>query len=235
MTDPVYLDNAATTPLDPRVLESMLRAPRRSVAATPLRCTPSGRSARDAVEGARASVAALDRGRARGDRVYQRRDRVRRARRPRTGQVGPPEKRHAVVSRVEHAAVREDAKRLQKEGFEVSWIGVDADGLDRPGRVRRGAAPRHGARGRDLGEQRGRHRRARARACRAMCREGHTVSRRRGPGRGQGPDRRLARRRSRRWPSRGTSSTARRASAPCTCAAASRPSPSSTAEARRRV
>jgi cysteine desulfurase len=43
-----------------------------------------------------------------------------------------PEKRHAVVSSVEHAAVREAAGRLQSEGFEVSWIGVDAEGLVDP-------------------------------------------------------------------------------------------------------
>jgi cysteine desulfurase len=44
----------------------------------------------------------------------------------------PPEKRHIVVSSVEHAAVREDAKRLEREGFEVSWIGVDSEGLIDP-------------------------------------------------------------------------------------------------------
>jgi cysteine desulfurase len=43
-----------------------------------------------------------------------------------------PGKRHVVVSRVEHAAVREDAMRLHREGFEVSWIGVDDDGLIDP-------------------------------------------------------------------------------------------------------
>jgi cysteine desulfurase len=43
-----------------------------------------------------------------------------------------PDKRHAVVSCVEHAAVREATKRLQSEGFEVSWIGVDEDGLVDP-------------------------------------------------------------------------------------------------------
>ena len=43
-----------------------------------------------------------------------------------------PEKRHVVVSCVEHAAVREAARRLESEGFEVSWIGVDADGLVDP-------------------------------------------------------------------------------------------------------
>ncbi len=40
-----------------------------------------------------------------------------------------PEKRHVVVSRVEHAAVREAARRLEVEGFEVTRVGVDADGL----------------------------------------------------------------------------------------------------------
>jgi cysteine desulfurase len=44
----------------------------------------------------------------------------------------PPEKRHIVVSLVEHAAVREDARRLEKDGFEVSWVGVDGDGLIDP-------------------------------------------------------------------------------------------------------
>ena len=43
-----------------------------------------------------------------------------------------PEKRHAVISCVEHAAVREAARRLESEGFGVSWIGVDADGLVDP-------------------------------------------------------------------------------------------------------
>ena len=42
------------------------------------------------------------------------------------------EKRHAVISCVEHAAVREAARRLESEGFGVSWIGVDADGLVDP-------------------------------------------------------------------------------------------------------
>jgi cysteine desulfurase len=39
------------------------------------------------------------------------------------------EKRHAVISCVEHAAVREAVRRLEFEGFEVSWIGVDSYGL----------------------------------------------------------------------------------------------------------
>ena len=128
MTDTVYLDNAATTPLDPRVLESMLPhlGGRRG---NPSSLHALGNAARDAVEGARASVAALIRaqpeevlftsGGTESDAIAV----------LGLARSAPPGKRHLVVSCVEHAAVREDAKRLEKEGFEVSWIGVDADGL----------------------------------------------------------------------------------------------------------
>ena len=43
-----------------------------------------------------------------------------------------PTKRHVVVSRVEHAAVREAARRLESEGFEITWVGVDRNGLVDP-------------------------------------------------------------------------------------------------------
>jgi cysteine desulfurase len=131
MIKPVYLDNAATTPLDPRVLETMLGhlGGRRG---NPSALHALGNAARDAVEVARASVAALigaspeevlfTSGGTESDAIAV----LGLARSAR------PEKRHLVVSSVEHAAVREDAKRLQKEGFEVSWIGVDADGLIDP-------------------------------------------------------------------------------------------------------
>jgi cysteine desulfurase len=128
MERPVYLDNAATTPLDPRVLETML--PHLRVR----RGNPSsphglGVSAREAVEAARGSVAAMV-GASPGEIIF-------------TGggtesdnlavlglaRAAAPERRHAVVSRVEHAAVREAARRLESEGFEVSRVGVDPDGL----------------------------------------------------------------------------------------------------------
>jgi cysteine desulfurase len=131
MTDLVYLDNAATTPLDGRVLESMLPhlGGRRG---NPSSLHALGNAARDAVEEARASVAALigappeevlfSSGGTESDAIAV----------LGLARTAPPEKRHVVVSPVEHAAVREDAKRLEKEGFEVSWIGVDADGLIDP-------------------------------------------------------------------------------------------------------
>ena len=131
MTDPVYLDNAATTPLDPRVLEAMLPhlGGRRG---NPSSLHAFGGSAREGLEGARAGVASLIEA-SPGEIVFT------------SGgtesndlavlglaRSAGSDKRHVVVSCVEHAAVREATKRLQSEGFEVSRIGVDEDGLVDP-------------------------------------------------------------------------------------------------------
>ncbi len=131
MTEPVYLDNAATTPVDPRVLESMLShlGSRRG---NPSSLHAFGGLAREGLEEARDSVASLI-GASPGEIVFT------------SGgtesddlavlglaRSAGPEKRHAVISCVEHAAVREAARRLESEGFGVSWIGVDADGLVDP-------------------------------------------------------------------------------------------------------
>jgi cysteine desulfurase len=131
MTYPVYLDNAATTPVDPRVVEAMLPylGARRG---NPSSLHAPGAAAREAVEEAREPVAALI-GASPGEIYF-------------TGggteadnlavlglaRAALSEKRHAVVSSVEHAAVRESARRLGSEGFEVTWVGVDADGLVDP-------------------------------------------------------------------------------------------------------
>src|ERR671916_358119 len=131
MTGPVYLDNAATTPLDPRVLEAMLPSlgGRRG---NPSSLHAAGTAAREAVEEAREHVAGLINA-SPGEIIFT------------SGgtesdnlavlglaRAASPRRRHVVVSRVEHAAVRESARRLESEGFEVSWVGVDANGLVDP-------------------------------------------------------------------------------------------------------
>jgi cysteine desulfurase len=131
MTHPVYLDNAATTPVDPRVLEAMLPhlGGRRG---NPSSLHASGAAAREAVEEAREQIAELI-GAAPDEILFT------------SGgtesdnlailglaRAAPPAKRHAVVSRVEHAAVRESARRLESEGFEVSWVRVGSDGMVDP-------------------------------------------------------------------------------------------------------
>lgn len=44
---------------------------------------------------------------------------------------------HVVTTRVEHPAVLGLCKRLEKEGHQVSWLGVDAQGMLDPGELRR--------------------------------------------------------------------------------------------------
>ena len=128
MREAVYLDNAATTPLDPRVLEAML--PHLGAGrGNPSSIHARGASAREAVEEARGSVAALlgaspaeiffTAGGTEADCLAV----------LGVARAAGPEKRHVVVSEIEHAAVREAARKLESEDFEVTWIGVDGDGL----------------------------------------------------------------------------------------------------------
>jgi cysteine desulfurase len=128
MQDPVYLDNAATTPLDPRVLEAML-AHLGADRGNPSSIHARGAAARAAVERARESVAALigaspsevffTAGGTEADCLAV----------IGVARAAGPERRHVVVSEVEHAAVREAARHLEAEGFEVTWLGVDGHGL----------------------------------------------------------------------------------------------------------
>src|SRR5918997_2762288 len=106
MQDPVYLDNAATTPLDPLVLEAMLPH-LGSGRGNPSSLHARGQAAREAIEGARASVAALigaspaeilfTAGGTEADNLAL----------LGLARAAAPERRHLVVSSIEHAAVRE--------------------------------------------------------------------------------------------------------------------------------
>src|SRR5215210_3545849 len=134
--DVVYLDHAATTPLDERVLEAMLPHLRGTRGGLP-RANPSslhapGAAAREAVEEARASVARLVGAEEPAEILFT---------------AGGTEsdnlavlglaaadssKKHLVVSAVEHPAVRVAAEHLEAMGYEVTTVGVDADGLVSP-------------------------------------------------------------------------------------------------------
>ena len=128
MQNLVYLDNAATTPLDPRVLEAML--PHLGAnRGNPSSIHARGTAAREFIEGAREAVAALigssptevffTAGGTEADCLAV----------LGVARAAGPERRHLVVSEIEHAAVRESARKLESEGFEVTWIGVDVHGL----------------------------------------------------------------------------------------------------------
>jgi cysteine desulfurase len=140
MTHPVYLDNAATTPVDPRVLEAMLPhlGGRRG---NPSSLHASGAAAREAVQEARGPVAELIG--AAPDEIFFTSGGTESDNLAVLGlaRAAPPAKRHAVVSCVEHAAVRERARRLESEGFEVSWVGVGSDGMVDPAELANALRP----------------------------------------------------------------------------------------------
>ncbi len=139
----VYLDNAATTPVDPRVTEAMLEC----LSATGDYANPSsighapGRRARARVETAREQVAALV-GAAPGQIVWT---------------SGATESdnlallgaarfhrahgRHLVTSRTEHPAVLDACRQLEREGFQVTYLRPGADGVVGPEQVEAALRP----------------------------------------------------------------------------------------------
>ena len=124
-TAPVYLDHAATTPLGPEAREAMepYLSERFGNASEP---HAYGREARAALESARRTVAELldcepaqvvfTSGGSEADNqaVF--------------GFCGRPLGR-LVVSSIEHPAVREPARELERQGFEVAWVPAGSDGV----------------------------------------------------------------------------------------------------------
>jgi len=128
MTDLIYLDNNATTPVEPRVLEAMLPYLGEKYG-NPSSIYTMGREARQAVNSARESVAQLigaqpeeiifTSGGTEADNLaikgiaFALREKG----------------NHIITSAVEHHAVLNCCKWMKKNGFEVTYVGVDPDGV----------------------------------------------------------------------------------------------------------
>jgi cysteine desulfurase len=122
----IYFDHAATTPVDPRVLEVMLPYFAEQYG-NPSELHRLGREGRRAVEEARAAVAAalnagereivFTAGGTEADNLAL------------TGYLDRLEPGRLIVSAVEHAAVLETAKALGRRGWTVDVVPVDRDGL----------------------------------------------------------------------------------------------------------
>jgi len=126
---PIYLDHHATTPLDPAVVAAMLPYLTEKFGNPSSRQHAFGQQAHAAVEEARAQLARLI-GAEPGDIVFTsgatESDNlaVRGAARA-AGARG----RHLVTTAIEHPAVLEPARTIEREGFEVTVVGVGADGI----------------------------------------------------------------------------------------------------------
>jgi cysteine desulfurase len=130
----IYLDNSATTPVDPRVADAM--APWQTQAfGNPSSLHAYGRQARDAVEHARAQVAAL--------LGAQPREIIFTASGTEADNLaligtfkaaGPGA--HLITSAIEHPAVLETARALERQGVETTILPVSPEGLVDPETVR---------------------------------------------------------------------------------------------------
>lgn len=130
----VYLDYAATTPLDPRVFEAMKPYFTKKFGNT-MSLHSFGREAKNGVEEAREKVASLMSAEA-SEIIF-------------TGSATESDNlalkgvafankekgKHIIVSSIEHHAVLDTAKWLEKQGFDVTYLTVDKYGLVNPADV----------------------------------------------------------------------------------------------------
>jgi cysteine desulfurase len=134
---PVYLDYAATSPVDPRVAAAMHEClTRDGVFGNPASMHFFGSVARARVERARGQVAALIR--APAPQVVWTSGATESNNLAILGTARAMSKRgrHIVTSRTEHKSVLDPCRRIEQEGFQVSFLDTDRDGLIAPEQVR---------------------------------------------------------------------------------------------------
>ena len=128
MKDPIYLDYAATTPVDPRVAEKMSRCllVQGNFGNPASRSHVYGWRAEESVETARAQVAAAlhadpreivwTSGATESDNLAIK------------GAAHGASRRHIITSKIEHKAVLDTCGYLETQGFEVTYLQPDAHG-----------------------------------------------------------------------------------------------------------
>ena len=129
MKFPIYLDYSATTPTDPRVVEKMIPYLNEHFGNAASTSHPYGWDAKEAVENARAEVAKLinadpkeivwTSGATESDNLA-----IKGAAR-----FHKDKGKHLITVKTEHKAVLDSMRELEREGFEVTYLGVGKDGL----------------------------------------------------------------------------------------------------------
>ena len=139
---PIYFDNHATTQVDPRVLEAMLPYFTGKFGNAASRNHAFGWAGEEAVENARTQVASLigaspkeiifTSGATESDNLMIK------------GVASMYKKKgnHIITQAIEHKAVLDTCKRLEKEGFEVTYLPVQRDGRVDPEDVRKAITPK---------------------------------------------------------------------------------------------
>jgi len=139
---PIYFDNHATTQVDPRVLEAMLPYFTNKFGNAASRNHSFGWAGEEAVENARAQVASLigatpkeiifTSGATESDNLMIKG----------VAEMYREKGNHIITQAIEHKAVLDTCKRLEKDGFEVTYLPVQRDGRVDPEDVRKAITPK---------------------------------------------------------------------------------------------
>lgn len=129
-----YLDYASFSPVDPRVL-AVMRPFLEGGAGNPSASHSLGLEARASLDGARAKIARLVGGTPAG--VIFTGSATEANNLAVKGFAARATGRHVVTSAVEHVSVLNSCRELEKHGWRVTYVGVDADGRVDPGAIAR--------------------------------------------------------------------------------------------------
>ncbi|MCC6215167.1 MAG: IscS subfamily cysteine desulfurase [Polyangiaceae bacterium] len=139
---PIYMDYHATTPVDPRVLEAMLPFFGASFGNAASRSHVFGWAAEAAVEAARETIARFINAESEKEIVFtsgatESDNLAIKGVAEYYGSKG----RHLVTTTIEHKAVLDSCKRLEKQGFEVTYVPAGKDGRVSPDAIRAAVRP----------------------------------------------------------------------------------------------
>src|SRR5512147_1352057 len=136
MRIPIYMDNQATTPVDPRVLEAMLPFFTEEFGNAASRSHAFGWRAEEAVDAARTEVARLVGATAREIVFTSGATESDNLALKGVARFHASRGRHLLTCKTEHKAVLDSARALEREGFQVTFLDVEPDGRLDPERVR---------------------------------------------------------------------------------------------------
>jgi cysteine desulfurase len=138
---PIYLDNHATTPVDPRVLDAMLPYLKDKFGNAASRQHSFGWEAEGAVEIARKQIAKLINANHREIIFTSGATESINLAIKGVAYAYSSKGKHIITSQIEHKAVLDTCKRLEKQGFKITYLPVDKYGLVDPDDLRRSITP----------------------------------------------------------------------------------------------